>query len=67
VGRAGLTGHLAQFVFAVRFGSATHGKHSLPCARCPRRTAKFFIIYLYFNFVVEVNVFKLSNGKENLA
>jgi hypothetical protein len=67
VGRAGLAGRLAQFGIAVRFGSAVHDKHSLPCARCPRRTAKFFFIYLYLNFIIEVNVLELSNGKENLA
>jgi hypothetical protein len=66
VGRAGLVGRLAQFGFAVRFGSAAHDKHSLSCASCPRRTAKFFFIYLYFNFITGVNVLKLSNGKENL-
>jgi hypothetical protein len=42
-----------QTFFAVRQVSTVHGK--------------VFFIYLYFNFIIEVNVLKLSNGKENLC
>jgi hypothetical protein len=41
-----------QTFFAVRPLSTAHDK--------------VFFIYLYFNFIIEVSVLKLSNGKENL-